>query len=287
MKLAFSTLACPGWSLERCLEVGAGCGYEGVEIRLVDGRLVDATMGADERRRVAQGLKRGGLPVAALDSSVLVASDDPEGASRDLRAFLELAAEWQAPAVRVFGGSLPPQPEARAARFASAARVLTGAAAVAETLGVRIGVETHDDFLSSATVAELLAMVQHPMVGAVWDSHHPVRAGEAPAETYARIGSRLVLAQVKDAVGTPGERKGWRLVLLGRGDVPVREILGLLAAGGYEGWVSVEWEKHWWPELEPPEVALPQHVRVLRQWLSEIAGGAAARDARSAAGTSP
>ena len=36
-------------------------------------------------------------------------------------------------------------------------------------------------------------------VGAVWDSHHPHRMGETPAEVYANIGPRILLAQVKDA----------------------------------------------------------------------------------------
>ncbi len=37
---------------------------------------------------------------------------------------------------------------------------------------------------------------------------------------------------------------------LGEGEVPVREIIGLLAAGGYAGYLSVEWEKYWHPDIE-------------------------------------
>jgi sugar phosphate isomerase/epimerase len=55
-------------------------------------------------------------------------------------------------------------------------------------------------------------------------------------------------------------------VLLGHGEVPVREMLTLLAGGGYRGWVSVEWEKRWHPEIEEPQVALPQYLAVLRAW---------------------
>ena len=55
--------------------------------------------------------------------------------------------------------------------------------------------------------------------------------------------------------------------MLGEGEVPVREMLGLLAAGGYAGWVSVEWEKHWHPDIEEPAVALPQHLKLLKEWM--------------------
>jgi sugar phosphate isomerase/epimerase len=141
---------------------------------------------------------------------------------------------------------------------------------VARRLGVAIGVETHDDFSASSVVAALLALsdsegADPEWVGAVWDSHHPHRMGEQPADVYANLGRRILLAQVKDA--RRGRAGDWQLVLLGEGEVPVRQMLGLLAAGGYRNWISVEWEKRWHPEIEAPEVALPQYRRVLAEWM--------------------
>jgi sugar phosphate isomerase/epimerase len=172
--------------------------------------------------------------------------------------------------VRVFGGSLPGDEPARRSRLDAAARVLEAAVGVAERLGVAVGVETHDAFSASSVVAELLAMVESERVGAVWDSHHPYRVGEEPAEIYQNIGRRTLLAQVKDARRAPDREDGWQLVLLGEGEVPVREMLRLLVAGGYEGWISVEWEKRWHPEIEEPQVALPQHLKLLETWMQEF-----------------
>jgi hypothetical protein len=31
----------------------------------------------------------------------------------------------------------------------------------------------------------------------------------------------------------------------------------------------VEWEKRWHPEIEAPEIALPQHLKVLAEWMEE------------------
>jgi fatty-acyl-CoA synthase len=92
--------------------------------------------------------------------------------------------------------------------------------------------------------------------------------GESAGQVYQNLGSRILLAQVKDACRDPGRDDGWQLVLLGAGEVPVPEILELLDVGGYPGWVSVEWEKRWHPEIEEPQVALPQHQRQLAAWLS-------------------
>ncbi len=274
MRFAYSTLACPGRRLEETLELGAGAGYEGVELRLIDGELVDPGMSARDRRRVAAACAGAGLPVAAVDSSIRIAAPGEPGAVlAEIGAFLDLAAGWGAPAVRVFGGELPDEPAARQERLAAAAALLEKASDLAERAGVRVGVETHDAFLASATVGELLTLVPSPWIGAVWDSHHPCRAGESAAQVYANIGSRLCLAQVKDAVRTGSGPRDWRLVPLGEGDVPVRDMLGLLFRGGYDGWVSVEWEKRWHPEIDEPETALPQHLRLLRTWVTELGDG--------------
>jgi sugar phosphate isomerase/epimerase len=266
-RVAFSTLAFPDATLASAVSLGRRWGYAGVELRLIDGQLIDPSMPAAERTRVKHALA--GLPVVAVDSSIRLTDDEPGPA---LRHFLELASDWEAPLVRVFGGTLPaagpaagPDPRTRQGRLRAAARVLESTVPAARRLGVAIGVETHDDFSASSVVAELLAMADPEWVGAVWDSHHPHRMGEPPADVHANLGRRILLAQVKDARRTAdGE---WQLVLLGEGEVPVRQMLGLLAASGYQNWVSVEWEKRWHPEIEAPEVALPQYRRVLAGWM--------------------
>jgi sugar phosphate isomerase/epimerase len=263
-RIAFSTLAFPDTTLAAAVSLGRRWGYAGIELRLIDGELIDPSMPAARRAQVRRTLA--GLPVVAVDSSIRLTGDDP---GPELRQFLQLASDWHAPLVRVFGGDLDP-PALRQRRLRSAARVLEEAVPLAARLGVAIGVETHDAFAASSTVAELLALlssdgVPSDLVGAVWDSHHPHRMGETPAEVHANLGSRILLAQVKDARRVAGGE--WQLVPLGAGEVPVREMLGLLRAAGYPHWISVEWEKRWHPEIEEPEVALPQHLNLLASWL--------------------
>jgi sugar phosphate isomerase/epimerase len=263
-RIAFSTLAFPDASLASAVSLGRRWGYAGVELRLIDGELIDPRMPAAARAEVKRTVTAAGLPVVAVDSSIRLTGEDP---GPDLRRFLELASDWEAPLVRVFGGALAAGRTERQEQLGAAARVLESCVPLARRLGVAIGVETHDDFSASSVVASLLALTDPDWVGAVWDSHHPFRVGESPAEVYANLGRRILLAQVKDARRRPGG--DWELVLLGEGEVPVRQMLGLLAAGGYQGWISVEWEKRWHPEIAAPEVALPQHLRVLAGWMEE------------------
>ena len=264
--IAFSTLAFPGATLASAVSLGRRWGYAGIEFRLIDGQLIDPSMSAADRARVKRTLA--GLPIVAVDTSIRLTGDD---AGRQLRPFLELASDWEAPLVRVFGGTLAAEdadPKARREQLRAAAAVLESSVPLASRLAVAIGVETHDDFSASSVVAELLALADPDWVGAVWDSLHPHRMGDRPADVYANLGERILLAQVKDARRIPGsEGDDWQLVLLGQGEVPVRQMLRLLRAGGYGHWISVEWEKRWHPEIEEPEVALPQHLRLLAEWM--------------------
>ena len=272
LRLAFSTLAFPDATLASAVSLGRRWGYAGVELRLIDGELIDPSMPAADRARVRRIVTRAGLPVVAVDSSIRLTDGDP---GPGLRRFLELASDWSSPLVRVFGGALAADGPVRRQQLRAAARALESCLPLAERLGVAIGVETHDAFAASSVVAELLAMVDSAWVGAVWDSHHPYRMGQSPAEVYQNLGGRILLAQVKDArrVPRPVPPDDWQLVLLGEGEVPVREMLGLLVADGYPHWISVEWEKRWHPEIEPPEVALPQHLGLLAGWLAVSSNG--------------
>ena len=250
VKIAFSTLACPAWSLRQVVEAAREYGYDGVELRLVDGELIDARMSRAQCDRVRETFAAGEVPIVGVDTSINVAADEPAKAVGQLKAFVELACEWQSPIVRVFGGE---------GDAAHARHVLGEAATVAETLGVTLALETHDHFSSSARVAEVLDGLP-PAVAALWDIAHPYRIGESCQAVLAALHGRIAHVHVKDARpdGVP--------TLLGEGDVPVKSCVEALLKTGYLGWLSVEWEKRWHPELAEPEVALPQFATILRSW---------------------
>ena len=247
-RIAFSNLAAPGWSIEQTAEAVCGLGYDGLELRLLDGEPIDVLeLDAGTRRAVAAALA--GVPLACLDTSIELAGPF----DRELPAALELAREWGADLVRVFGGDL--------ADLDDVARRLEP---LLES-DVTVALETHDHFASAARLAELVARVGSPSFGAVWDVHHPTRVGESPEDVVDALGPAIRLVHVKDA-----RRHGddWELVPLGDGDVPVRHCLETLRASGYDGWLTVEWEKRWHPELADPEVALPRELAALRTFLA-------------------
>jgi len=129
--------------------------------------------------------------------------------------------------------------------------------------------ETHDDFSSAHVVAEVLNNVGGS-AGAVYDSLHPHRIGESPPEVLETLGRHISLVQVKDARRDPSREDQWQLVPMGEGEVPVPDLLSLLSSAGYVGWVSLEFEKKWHPELASPEQSLHPQAQTLRRWMQAL-----------------
>lgn len=271
MKLAYSTLACPDWTFEQCVEAAQRYGYEGLELRLLDGEIITSALTREQRQRISTLVARAHLSIIGLDTSLRVAQTDASSRAEQIReglALLELAHDLEVPFIRVFAG--PPPDASVEAAIAGAAATLEPLLPRARELGVAIALETHDAFSSSAVVAQVLKQIEDPMVGALWDLLHPYRMGETAQETAQQLGRRLLHVHVKDGQRPEEQQAEWKLTLLGEGDVPTQEMLAILRAAGYEGWLSVEWEKKWHPELVEPEIALPQHEAKLREYLASF-----------------
>ncbi|MBZ6142260.1 sugar phosphate isomerase/epimerase [Streptomyces olivaceus] len=251
---AFSTLGCPCSDLDEVISLARSGPCDGVELRCSEGQLLYPQMSDAEADTVAARLARAGLEPVCLASYVQVAADRP-GVAEELAGHLRLAARLGAPAVRVFGGGAE-RPEGRRER---AVRRLAEAAPLAARSGVALLLETHDEFLTGAAVAGVLAAVGSPAVGAVWDAVNPWRAGEPPALTAAVLGPWVRHVQLKD-VASPADL---RPVLPGEGVLPLADVLAELRRLEYRGWVSLEWERAWYPDVPGLDTALDAFHRVL------------------------
>lgn len=275
MKFAFSTLACPRWSVEQVVENAVNMGYNGVEWRLLDGKIIDPVDDHEKVVNAVAACRTNDLDVCALDTSCTFNHADPEVRTKqiaDLLHWIRLAQEVRVPILRVFGGVVQqkssPQPSHDEVN-AWVADSLHQVASEAERASVTVALETHDAFSSARRVANVLQAVNSNAIAALWDSHHPYRIGETVEDVVDALQGRIAHVHVKDARRDSADNTLWQLTLMGEGEVPVLEQLQMLMQRGYTGYVSVEWEKHWHPELAEPEIALPQHIVWLKQCIAQ------------------
>ncbi len=257
MKLAFSTLGMPGQGLPEAVATAVEYGCAGLELRLHPDTGVHAGLSPARRakvRAVLAGSSGTARPeVSALAGYVRIAAAGPdEPVVRALRDDLALAADLGAPAVRVFPGGDDVE---------TGARRLRAVANLCVESGVRVLVETHDAMPTGAAVGRLLDAAGVPgAAGALWDVLHPWRHGEEPAETLAALAGHLAYVQIKDAVSAADTTP----VPMWAGGVPLDECGELLR--GFGGWVSLEWERTWYPHVAPVEEILPG----AREWVARF-----------------
>jgi sugar phosphate isomerase/epimerase len=103
----------------------------------------------------------------------------------------------------------------------------------------------------------------------LWDIHHTYRAGESPEQSVADLGKSIAYVHVKDGRPRTDTSEGWELCLINEGIVPLREAFSALKHDGYDGYLSLEWEKKWHPDLADPEIALPQALPWLQRFWQE------------------
>jgi sugar phosphate isomerase/epimerase len=272
--IAFSTLGCPNWSWKTILENADTLGYAALELRGIAGEMDLPKVPEFIGTRLAEAKKdlaALGLYVSDLGASSRMHEKDPkvrEAQFDEGRRFIDLAQALGVKYVRMFGDRIPEgEPKEEVMK-----RVVEGFQTMADygkPAGVTVLIESHGDFTKSPDLEHILTRVNSPNFQLLWDAHHSFVAGkEQPADTFARIGKWARHTHLKDskpgASGKPGDR---RYVLVGTGEVPVREQVKVMAAAGYKGLYCFEWEKKWHPEIEEPEVAFPHYAKTMAEYL--------------------
>jgi len=268
LKISFSTLGCPDWTLSQALEIGIRAGYNGIELRFLEG---EASLwklpnfhgpGLHETRK---RLTDSGLAVCCVDTSCRFAS--PQKSERqnwidEGMRMAELAGELHSPGIRVFGDRID-SASTREATQGWLIDSLNTLIANVKNSGVGVWLETHGDFSSASQVQSILSAC--PGLGLVWDSASAfIECAERPLEHGLAVQSAVRHVHIKD-LRSVGDK--WIPALTGEGQFPLAEIRQVLETIHYNGFLSFEWEKKWHPEIEPPEIAIPHFANWFRtQW---------------------
>lgn len=272
MKLSFSTLSCPDWSWTKVMDEAQRLGYEGIEVRGADGEMCLPKARPFLPENVADTLAeltRRGLVLTDLGSSV--AFHDPEkweAALQEGKDYIDLAERLGVRYVRVFGDRVPNRDRAEQ----TTDLIAEGYRALCAYIGERdvmILQETHGDFPDLDLLRPVFEKVSDSRLGLLWDIEHVFKRYGADASVFFDWAAPHIRhVHIKD---TETQADGtFRLCGIGEGDVPIRADVKLLLAYGYDGFLSLEWEKKWQPHLAEPEVVVPHYIRYMRTLLASL-----------------
>lgn len=267
--IAFSTVACPDWTLRAVAERARRWDFDGVELRTFG---PGSTLGASDpclsapanvRRTLdEQGVALTGYGSGARFDEALwppapvgYVLGDFERPVREFKPVTEHASQAGAGYVRVYGFErIEDEPRKRAVkRIADRLRL---ACDDARHQHVRIALENGGSFSRAEEVMEIVERVGKPELGVCYSMLAAHRAGENAAATVNTLGDRLVATRISD------ERDGTPCVI-GEGDAPCEDFVRAL---GDATPLVIDWPAMWRDDLEPADEALPASFAAVSSW---------------------
>ena len=256
--------------MQQVVERATEYGYEGVELRTLGAGSTSLACdpALSDPAKTVKCFEQAGVEPVCLSTSAALHHRDTTAAHQtkgQLTRDLELAAAIGCRLVRVFGY----EAETGRDRTAAIERIAANVRPVAEragALGIELLFENGGSFNTGKEWWWPLNLVNHPMVGMCWNVANAAAAGEQPIVSVPVLNTRIRLAKVKDT--KLGQGSGF--VPLGEGDVDVEMFVKRLMGIGYDGYVTVEWDRLWLSSLAPAEQYLPDARQRLKSWMDAI-----------------
>lgn len=270
MKLAFSTLGCPGWSWEEIYATAKDLGLQGIEIRGIESEIFAPQTKPFKPVNIEKTLdmlKRLKLEIPMLTSGAYLFDEDKhDEALNEAKAYIDLAEKIGTPFIRVLGDKDGAPGLKRNLEKVKALYQKICDYALGKNISPLI--ETNGVLADSKVMASFIKAVGRSNAGVLWDIHHPYRYfGESPETTLNNLDGSIKYIHIKDSVMKDGQ-VSYRM--LGYGDVPVLDCLKQLKKNGYDGYVSLEWVKRWCPDLQEPGVVFSHYINYMSYLIRQI-----------------
>lgn len=266
MKLSFSTLACTDWEIEKVINFAVKNNFNGVELRAREPHL---SLGYDQKQRknLKELFQKHNLDIPCITAYTRFGYQDDnirQDNIEQLKKMIDLASDIDAEYIRTFG----PAPD----NSFSLEKVILWLRNsfleiddYASKKGVKVLLESHDDLCRGENLIKIFAGADLKSCGVLWDVAHSVRAGEEMTETVSHIKDYIYHIHIKDWINLNNGKDHY--VLLGAGELRINKLLSLLKDINYSGYLSLEWEKMWHPEIEESEIAITQYSQKMQSFL--------------------
>ena len=262
MNIAFTTFACPKWTLKQTVNFAASSGYQGVEFRTdaQHGHGIEAWISAKERNIFRAQIERADLKAACIATSIQFTQD---GVVEQAIERVKLAGEIGAEGARFFCGPLPEGAYRLEDVLPTVTRQLREVCEAAVLFNARVFLETHDTVATASEMMKVLKAVDHPSLSVCYNNLHPIRAGEPLEVTLNLLKGRIGFVHFHD-----GLKRTDQVVIrpMGRGEMPMEETFRGLIKIGYDGCLSGEWFYNQYGDVPKDAIELyASEMRVLSE----------------------
>ena len=232
-----------------------------------------------ERPLIKEALEETGLPVPIFSVAQNFAKTDAFAREAELQKIkfgVDEAIFYGAGVVRVFAGDV-----AEGITFDQAREWiiegLTAASTYAHEKGIKLALENHGKLAGrgdqvAGIIADVRRLSGNDALGANPDTGNFLLVNQPSHEAIAQVAHLAYMVHFKDFVRAPEGHEGFAYGALdgskfvgtavGEGEVQLEACLNELRAGGFDGWLSVEYEGE-----EDPFTAVPRSIEIAKRFL--------------------
>jgi L-ribulose-5-phosphate 3-epimerase len=293
-KIAGHTMGTPEYNLFEAIALMKEIGAEGIEIVVQDGYQsgLPCDCETDLLQKVKDCCEEHGIVVSCLTPyNSHFDSLDKELREKEIAAIkkvVDYCCFLGAKFIRLYGGNREAGDydhiEERRENLITSLREMGDYAA---SKGITLAVENHFNTfaVSAAEGAALMRDVDHPAVRILYDQANLTFTEQEDYQTAIALQQQYVAyMHVKDLEFIAGrhfvsgevshpkeEDRNVRTRIVGEGIVPWNEILHSVKEKGYDGWLSLEYERRWHPDDIPDaKIGMKKSVDCLRKILKEL-----------------
>lgn len=266
MKYSVSTLAFPGYKVEEGLRISSKIGLDGVDIRVEEDEHIPVGLAVEERKRLLKYASSLGLVFPGVYGYVgeNLVSANPRIRDEEInsiKAYVDLAVDLRAEYVRLFPGT-PERTEENIQRFVRSCRKVANYALDKDVV---VGLENHGELAHEGKLCRrLIEEIGLDNVKIIFDPANLQRFGLDPVKEGREMWDYIGYIHLKDWKWKDRKRIELQAVLVGEGEVNISGVIDLVQKRGYEGWLCLEYEKKWHPELPDPEQGLSRSLDYIR-----------------------
>ena len=267
MKIAFSTLCCPNYEWKEIFSMATDLGFDGIEVRHIQEDEAKSPFRYDKCDETAETLKKLKIEIPCLSTGgCLKLNELWDETKAEILTYISIASKLGTKYIRILG-DLHESPESEVDDAVICERIKE-IAPEAEKHNITLLVETNGVYANTERLCSLLNSVASDNVAALWDVHHPYRFfGETPETTLTNLGAYIKHVHVKDSVMTEDGKVEYKII--GEGDLPLNDIMLALKSINYEGYVTLEWVKRWYPDLTDACIIFPNFVDYMRAYTGD------------------
>lgn len=250
MLTSFTTMGTPGLSVDEIVNVAKVYSFDSVEIRVLDDGEIKKNISDEEIKQIRKKL-------SVFDSFGLLCynitiSENKEKMVENVLNNLEFAEKTGAERIRVFTGKI--------ITSEMMSELISALKSILEAYKgrVQINLQNHSgNGLSCAQGIELINKLKDDRLGFIFSPDESLKNGEdymSCIEEITKISRQIYVADMT---------KEMKYCLIGEGIIPFNDIISQMKRNGFDGIITLKWEKCWHDYLPDYTIGFPSFKNIV------------------------